>query len=194
MESVEIGVVAGSSISPPLPFAHDGKVVVYGTSITQGGCAARPGMAYSNILSRRLNLEFVNLGFSGNGKGEPALAKLINQISRKKLIILDYEANAGESIRKTLGPFVKTLRSHDKKVSILIVSKIRYASELVGTSQLKKVQARASFQAEVVRGLRNAGDTNIHFLNGGFSSRGSRAVRDVRTLNREDEYGGADLT
>ena len=72
-----------------------GTIVVYGTSITQGGCASRAGMAYSNILSRRLNMEFVNLGFSGNGKGETALANLINQIENKKMIVLDYEANAG---------------------------------------------------------------------------------------------------
>lgn len=167
VESVEIGVVAGSSIAPPVPFANEGRVVVYGTSITQGGCAARPGMAYPNILSRRLNMEFVNLGFSGNGRGEPELARLINQIDRKKMIVLDYEANAGDSIRKTLGPFVEVLRSKDKEVPILIISKIRYAGELSGRSQLEKAQARAKFQADFVRARQAAGDSNIHFLNGG---------------------------
>lgn len=167
VESVEIGVVAGATIAAPLPYANDGRVVVYGTSITQGGCAARPGMAYPNILSRRLNQEFVNLGFSGNGRGEPALARLINQIDRKKLIILDYEANAGETIRTTIGPFVDILRERDKDVPILVISKIRYAGELNNRSQLESAQARAKFQADFVRTRQAAGDKNIHFLNGG---------------------------
>ncbi|MDA7865259.1 SGNH/GDSL hydrolase family protein [bacterium] len=167
IESVEIGVVAGSTLAPPMPFASDGRVVVYGTSITQGGCAARPGMAYPNILSRRFNMEFINLGFSGNGKGEPALAKLINQIERKKLVVLDYEANAGGSIRETLGPFVEILRSQDKDVPILIISKIRYAGELFGLSQLEKARARAKFQAYFVSERQAAGDTKIYFLDGG---------------------------
>ena len=167
VESVEVGVAAGATITPPDPYVDDGRIVVYGTSITQGGCAARPGMAYPNILSRRLNREFVNLGFSGNGKGEPALAKLINQIDRKKLIVLDYEANAGESIRKTLGPFVDLLREKDKDIPILIISKIRYAGELFGRPQLAAAQARAQFQADFVETRRAGGDRNIHFLNGG---------------------------
>ena len=95
VKSIHIGVKAGSTVTQPTPYSTKGNIVVYGTSITQGGCAARPGMAYSNILSRKINTEFVNLGFSGNGRGEPALANIINTIKDTKLIILDYEANAG---------------------------------------------------------------------------------------------------
>ena len=56
------------------PFRTAKPVVFYGTSITQGGCASRSGMSYQAILGRQLNLDFVNLGFSGNGKGEPVVA------------------------------------------------------------------------------------------------------------------------
>ncbi|YCM44633.1 SGNH/GDSL hydrolase family protein [Verrucomicrobiaceae bacterium 227] len=166
VDSVEIGIISGSTIQAPLPYEHEGRIVVYGTSITQGGCAARPGMAYPNILSRRLNAEFINLGFSGNGKGEPELAKLINQIDRTRLVILDYEANAGESIRETLAPFVDLLREHDNNLPILIISKIRYASELLHSAHLKTAKAREQFQADFVKTRRAAGDTNLHFLSG----------------------------
>lgn len=159
--------MAGVTIAAPLPYEHGGRIVVYGTSITQGGCAARPGMAYTNILSRRLNTEFVNLGFSGNGRGEPELAKLIKQIDRKRLVVLDYEANAGESIRETLGPFVDILREHDKDLPILIISKIRYAGELHNPASLESAEAREQFQADFVRMRRAAGDANLHFLGGG---------------------------
>jgi lysophospholipase L1-like esterase len=166
VESVEVGVMAGSTITAPLPFEQDGRIVVYGTSITQGGCAARPGMAYSNILSRRLNAEFVNLGFSGNGKGEPALANLINQIERKRLIVLDYEANVGDGIRDTLGTFIDILREKDKNIPILVISKIRYASEIHNPASLKAAQERAKFQKELVDTKRADGDANLHFLDG----------------------------
>jgi lysophospholipase L1-like esterase len=166
VKSVEVGVMAGSTIAAPLPFEADGRIVVYGTSITQGGCAARPGMAYSNILSRRMNAEFVNLGFSGNGKGEPALAKLINQIESKRLIILDYEANVADGIRDTLGTFIDLLREKDKDIPILVISKIRYAGEIHDPAKLKAAQERAEFQKELVKTKRDAGDTNLHFLNG----------------------------
>ena len=166
VNSVELGVMAGATISAPLPYEHDGRIIVYGTSITQGGCAARPGMAYTNILSRRLNTEFVNLGFSGNGKGEPALAHLINEIATKRLIVLDYEANAGESIRETLAPFVDILRAQDKNIPILIVSKIRYAGELHDPAKLRSAEARAHFQQNFVEARRAAGDSNLHFLDG----------------------------
>lgn len=167
VKSVEIGVKGGATVAPPAPYEHQGRVVVYGTSVTQGGCAARPGMSYSNILSRRIDAEFVNLGFSGNGIGEPELAKLINQIPRKRMIVLDYEGNAGESIKESLGPFVNILRDGDKDIPILVQSKIRYAAELHDPDRLKWAEDIANFQEDFVNKRRDGGDKNIHFHNAG---------------------------
>jgi hypothetical protein len=167
VKSLALGVKAGSIIKAPLPFVDEESIVVYGTSITQGGCAARPGMAYSNILSRRLNSEFVNLGFSGNGKGEPALAHLINQIEKKKMVVLDYEANVGEGIKKTLEPFIDLIRSKNPLIPILVISKITYAAELAFPSQMKTLKDRAAFQKNLVEKKKAAGDQNIYFLDGG---------------------------
>ncbi len=164
--SVEVGVVEGSSITATPAFSHEGRVVVYGTSITQGGCAARPGMAYTNILSRRLDADFVNLGFSGSGLGEPALAHLINEIEGKALVVLDYEANANESIRETLGPFVDILREEDSALPVLVISKIPYAAELNHPAVYQVARDRAQFQRRFVEQRRAAGDANIHFLDG----------------------------
>ena len=167
VKSLEIGIVAGSTIKKPKAFKEDGPIVVYGTSITQGGCAARPGMAYSNILSRKMNMEFTNLGFSGNGKGEPALAKLINQIENKKMVILDYEANVYNDIRNSLEPFIDILREKNPTMPILVISKIRYASEINNKYQMNSLVDRAKFQKGVVDKRTEAGDKNIYFLDGG---------------------------
>jgi lysophospholipase L1-like esterase len=166
VRDVEIGIVAGSKLMPPPDYPDARPVVVYGTSITQGGCAARPGLAYPNILSRRLNRPFINLGFSGNGKGEIELAKLINQVPDPALIVLDYEANVYDDVKKTINPFIDELRRQNPKVPILVISKILYTNELLSPERLKSLGLRADYQRDVVEKRRTAGDTNIHFLDG----------------------------
>lgn len=166
VNSVWIGVDKEATVKAPPAFDQAGKIVVYGTSITQGGCVGRPGMAYTNILSRLLDMQFVNLGFSGNGRGEPALAHLITQISETRCIILDYEANAGTSIKESLGPFVDILREKHPYIPILIMSKIRYADTREGSTQYLKWMQLRDFQRELVNERRSAGDKQIHFLDG----------------------------
>ena len=166
VNSVLIGLEHESSIESPYPFKLSGKFVIYGTSITQGGCVARPGMAYSNILSRKLDVQFVNLGFSGNGKGEPELAHLISQISDTKFIVLDYEANASKTITNTIGPFVTILREKHPDIPILIMSKIRYARDSDDSPSYKLLMENRDFQKRLVRERRTAGDENIYFMDG----------------------------
>jgi lysophospholipase L1-like esterase len=153
-------------LEEPPPFWHSGKFVIYGTSITQGGCVSRPGMAYSNILSRRLNAQFVNLGFSGNGRGEPELARIISQIPDISFIFLDYEANANNDIKNTLNPFIDILRESYSSVPILVISKIRYAAATDGSKAYQSLMNLRDFQKNLVRQRINAGDKNIFFLDG----------------------------
>jgi hypothetical protein len=77
--ALQIGIDSAAFIVPPaLPVpTREKPVICYGTSILQGGCASRPGMAHTNILSRRFNCEFINLGFSGNGQLDYEIAELI---------------------------------------------------------------------------------------------------------------------
>ena len=140
--------------------------MIYGTSITQGGCVSRPGSVYSNILSRKLDTEFINLGFSGNGKGEPELAHLINQISNTSFIILDYEANASETIQNTIDPFIDILRQEHTATPILIMSKIRFAEETDGSETYKQLINNRDFQESLVHKRKRKGDDNIYFLDG----------------------------
>lgn len=166
VNSVQIGLDYGSVLEAPYPFKLAGKFVIYGTSITQGGCVSRPGMAYSNIISRKMDVQFVNLGFSGNGRGEPALAHLINQISGTSFIILDYEANANKTIVNTLGPFVDILRERHPEVPILIMSKIRYANASAGSMAFTALLSNRDFQKNFVEERKTKGDDNIYFLDG----------------------------
>ena len=166
VNSLQIGLENGAKLEAPPSFKLHGKFVIYGTSITQGGCVSRPGMAYSNILSRKLDVQFVNLGFSGNGRGEPELAHLINEITGTSFIILDYEANANETIVNTLGPFIEILREKHPIVPILLVSKIRYASATTGSQAYESLMRLRDFQKQLVETRKNAGDKYIYFLDG----------------------------
>lgn len=106
VESLEIGVDDTASFT----FVGEEKnpVVVYGTSIAQGACATRPGMAWSNILHRRLGIPFVNLGFSGNGRLEDAMFAALAEIPARAYII-DCMPNMTEPDRRD-SVFVRLIR------------------------------------------------------------------------------------
>ena len=168
VEEIEVGVNSGAQVLPPADYAMPGRVVVYGTSITQGGCAARPGMAYTNILSRRLNVEFINLGFSGSGKGEPEVANVIAQIRDPILYLLDYEANAGlDGIKATLARLIEILRTSHPATPIVVISRVLPSVDRFQESARETRRQAVEFQKGVVDARRKAGDRHISFVNGG---------------------------
>ena len=166
VKNILIGVDPKSGLFPPSPY-RNGKIVFYGTSITQGGCASRPGMAYTNILSRRFNREFINLGFSGNGRGEPELARLILEIENPACFVLDYEANcfSTELLKRTLPEFISILRSGHPKIPLLVISRIPWQHESA-TQSRKDFGKRREFERDTVKQLEKAGDRRIYFLDG----------------------------
>lgn len=165
---VEIGLEAGSSVSEVPPRSSQHPVVVYGTSITQGGCASRPGMAYPNILSRRIDAEFINLGFSGSGRGEPEVAEVISTLPAPAVMVLDYESNCSqlEKLQETLPVFLDILRKSWSDTQILVVSKVPYAQEAFNDKARKSRLANREFQRKTVARLQRAGDSRLSFLDG----------------------------
>ena len=95
IRSIAIGLEKGAQMQPALPRKHRRTIAFYGTSITQGGCASRPGMAYPAILSRELDREVYNLGFSGNGVGMSGLASCFCSLPRLGALVVDIQPNAG---------------------------------------------------------------------------------------------------
>ncbi|MFB9325105.1 SGNH/GDSL hydrolase family protein [Paenibacillus aurantiacus] len=168
VEEVLVGLEAGAVIEPPAPYEESGRVIVYGTSITQGACASRPGMCYTNILSRAINREFINLGFSGSGKGEPELAQNIARIPDPALLVLDYEANSvtPELYAQTLPAFIRLYRQTHAQVPILLLSRIMFAKQRFDEASRQAQETRKRMQTELIGELRRAGDKHIHFLDG----------------------------
>ena len=174
VESVWIGLEEDCEIMPPTAWSSDQPVVVYGTSITQGGCASHPGGAWTNILSRWHNAEFYNFGFSGSGKGEPAAAEMLASIENPRCFILDYEPNAHNTgIRNTLEKFLDILRSKHPEVPITVISKTPHASTMLSfgaNDDCEEVsedcRLSREFQKELIARRRAAGDDKLYFVDG----------------------------
>ncbi|MFZ4775166.1 MAG: SGNH/GDSL hydrolase family protein [Terrimicrobiaceae bacterium] len=169
VKEVQIGLCPEARVLAPPAWSDDRPVIIYGTSITQGGCASRPGLAYTNIASRALNREIINLGFSGNGCGHPEVLGLMAEIPQPGLWVLDYDANAGshDALRKSLPIALEVLRAARTDVPILVVSRIVWARDFSHAESARNREIRAAIQREAVAQARAAGDSHIHFLDGG---------------------------
>ena len=168
VEELAIGLEENASLDIPTPFADDRPIVIYGTSIVHGACASRPGMCYSNILSRKLNRPFINLGFSGSGKGEPEVAEHIARIENPAMFIIDYEANcvSVEKLAETLPEFINILRASHSETPIVVVSKIPYPQELFDKKERDFRENCKMVQIKTVECFQAAGDKNIYFIDG----------------------------
>jgi len=115
-----VGVDSGSNFKFVKP--KMGNIVIYGTSISQGGCATRPGNDYSAFLGRMLNKNVINLGFSGSCKVEAVMADVLNQID-KEVLILELESNCPsvDHMKTRLGYMLEHLENKDK-FKIYIIS------------------------------------------------------------------------
>ncbi len=104
------------------------KIVMYGTSILQGGCSTRTGMVATNMIQRDLNCEVVNLGFSGEGKMDQCMARAMAKIKDADIYVLDPVPNCTEMMCDTLTyDFVRTLRELRPKVPIVMVEGPMYS-------------------------------------------------------------------
>jgi len=127
IESFEIGVPAGARFRFGAPLKKK-PILFYGTSITQGGCASRPGMAYPAILGRRLGRPTINLGFSGNGKMEPEMADLLAELD-PLVYVIDCLPNMNSAeVAERAGPLVHRLRKSHAKTPIVLVEDRTYSN------------------------------------------------------------------
>lgn len=159
-----VGVDRDAKMARAGRFALAKPILFYGTSITQGGCASRPGLSYQAILGRMLNLDFVNLGFSGNGVGEPEVARVAAEVDAA-CFVLDFAQNnrTVESLARVYGPFIETIRAKHPETPILAITPIYSTSELNGHSANEAM--RALIRETVSRRIAE-GDRNIQVLEG----------------------------
>jgi hypothetical protein len=165
MESLSVGTPDEAAFAWNAP-DETPPIVVYGTSITQGGCASRPGMAYPAILGRRLDRPMINLGFSGNGRLEPEMAELLGELDPALYVLDPLPNNLPQQAAQRLPKFLEIIRAKRPTTPILLVGGPRYADSLALAARAERVAAADRAVEKVVQDRRSQGDTKLYFVAG----------------------------
>ena len=172
----EVGFSPQSRVSAPTPFKVGKPVLFYGSSITQGGCASRPGNCYCHHLGRRLDAPIINLGFSGNARGELPMAEIIAGLDLSALV-LDYDHNAPnvDHLVMTHQSFFRTIRERRPDLPVVLVTRpdVDLAPQ---ESERRRAVVRRTYDEACA-----AGDRRVYFVDG-FTLFG-RSDRDACTVD-----------
>ena len=179
------------------------KIVMYGTSILQGGCSTRTGMVATNMIQRDLNCEVVNLGFSGEGKMNPFMARALASIKDADVFVVDPVPNCTEMMCDTLTyNFVRTLKTLRPEVPVVMVegpmySYARFDSFFASYLPKKNEKFRKNYErliadgyadiyyvtADGLSGYDNEGTVDgIHFTDVGFRRYADKLIPVLRPL------------
>jgi hypothetical protein len=179
VESVEIGVPPGASLRCHGPTSSQDRaasrrgraarpICFYGTSITQGGCASRPGMAYAAILGRWLDRPTINLGFSGSAKAEPEIAALLAELDPGAYVLAPLpNLPSAQAVHDRVAPMVRTIRaahSDPRKTPIVLVECIRFARPPFVQDMRRVWQAKNAALRLAFRRLRSEGVGGLHYV------------------------------
>ena len=167
-KDVQVGLCAGANMKPCV---ERGKpIVFYGTSITQGGCASRPGMAYTAIIQRRLGIPVVNMGFSGSGNMEFEMAETLAKMDASAYVI-DTMWNIGiNTVKKgTYERFLRRLRELRPDVPILLVNDYHFGHHGTQTDKgtaMRSLFARLSSESAFAKGFALVDGAGVYDLEG----------------------------
>lgn len=163
VDALRLGVPPTATFTPVVPRA-DQPLVFYGTSIMQGACASRPGMALPAIIGRRLDLPTINLGFSGNGRMDPPVVELLAELDARVFCIDCLPNMQPDLVRQRTGPLVKRLREARPKTPILLVEDRVFANARFYASRRRFHDENHAALYEVYKSLQAEGIENLHYL------------------------------
>lgn len=157
----EITVDDDAEVLAPIPYSIPGKICFYGSSITEGGCATRTGNAYTAAVSRWLDSDYVNYGFSGNAKGEDAMADIICK-RQFSAFVYDYDYNSPDAahLEQTHERFFKRVRAAHPDLPTIMMTRPDFDAEPEECAARREVIYRTYMNALA------AGDKNVYFLDG----------------------------
>lgn len=160
---LEVGIDSTASIEKASPSAVK-PIVFYGTSITQGGCASRPGMAHTNIISRKLDVDCINYGFSGNGRMETPIVELISEIDARFYVIECLQNMDSERVSERVKPLVDIIRTKHPHTPIVLVENMMYTTAFLDhTEETRLIQENAALKNEYDKIIKS-GTPNIFYI------------------------------
>lgn len=168
LEGLYLGVNEDATVSAGIPYENKKPIVFYGSSITHGAAASRPGMAYTSIVSRRLNADYINLGFGGSAKGETVMAEYIASLDMCCFVQdYDYNAPSVEHLRATHYPLYKAVRDAHPDIPILLMSRPSFNTyHSRGGLRTEESIDRRDVIIDTFRAARAAGDNLVYYIDG----------------------------
>ena len=161
---IEVGLKEGCELLPAKPYTYNDKpVIFYGTSLTQGACVSRAGNDYTCVVSRMCDTDFINLGFSGNGRGEPIMADYLADLD-PSIYVLDYDGNVRsvEALIESHMPMCRKIRAKHPTTPIILIT--------MEALDIHDDKMQTSAKREVIYNnyltLKAEGDENIYFVDG----------------------------
>lgn len=164
VKEIYIGIDAGSRIAAPSPYRIKNPIVFYGSSITQGCAAGRPGTSFPAVTARFFNADYLNMGFSSSARGEKEMAEMISDI-RMSAFVMEYDHNAEttEELKERHYKFYKTVREKNPGIPIILLS--RFSGGLSASVQETEAR-RDEIWRTFVKG-RGDNDQKLYFIDGG---------------------------
>jgi GDSL-like lipase/acylhydrolase family protein/SGNH-like hydrolase/esterase family protein len=157
-----IGIDPAAMISAPPVFAQSKPIVFYGSSVAQGSGVTRPGMTYEAVLGRKLNVDFVNLGFGGAGKAEPAVVELVASIDAC-CYVFDLGRSYGDQDKMPYKNMLAAVRARHPHVPLVCVLPIYNPIEHHDQSWIARTQHTRKVFREAFSDLKPI-DKNLHLV------------------------------
>jgi len=155
-----IGLEQNAVLKPAPDYTYEKPIVYYGSSITQGGCASRPGNAYQAILSRKLDCNYINLGFSGSARGETVMTDYIASLDMRAFV-MDYDHNAPSvaHLEATHEPMFQRIRKLHPELPIILMTRPKV--RLLDEEEERLAVVRRTYENALA-----AGDCRVWLLTG----------------------------
>lgn len=166
VKALYVGIEDTAVLEPAEEYALPLPIVYYGSSITQGGCASRPGNSYQAMLSRRFDCDYLNLGFSGSARAEKLMAEYIAELDMS-VFVYDYDHNASDIayLIETHERMFKIIREKNPNLPIIIVSR----PDVSGAEDTDK---RFSVIEKTYINAKHGGDEQAYLIDGRSIMRG----------------------
>ena len=164
VDQLLVGLKPGAELLPAPGYRAEAPVLFYGSSITQGGNASRPGNAYQGFLSRRLNCDYRNLGWSGSAKGQLAMAEYIAS-QPMALFFMDYDHNADtpDDLSATHEPFFRVIREKNPTLPVIFATK---TDPPISSAEEAEQEQRRQIIRTTYENAKARGDAHVLFLDG----------------------------
>lgn len=160
VHKVYVGIKEGSTLKPAGDYKIIKPIVFYGSSVTQGGCASRPGNTYPSQISRALDIDFISFGFAGSAKGEEEMANYIAGLDMTAFFYdYDYNAASLEFYKETHEKFFKIIRAAQPNTPIIMTTRPK-------KHLTPQEQERIDVMMQTYNNAVAAGDKNVYYIKG----------------------------